>query len=82
MSLAHECDRCGDLFAGEIRGAVSIESIGCQVKGDGEYTTWGEIDLCPPCGRMVLEALGAAIQDNPTSTRKTRPIVPQPRTKT
>lgn len=65
MSMAHECDRCGELYPAATKGAGHIESFGvCD--GSDEYNTWSEIDLCAKCTQLVLNALGEALQNPPT----------------
>lgn len=61
MSTAHECDRCGNLYK-PTAGSVHIERLGIASESNPEVSDcWDEIDLCPACGKAVIDAVGEAI---------------------
>jgi hypothetical protein len=65
MSMARECDRCGELHRHE-KGVVTFETIRIGTDGDGTSNTWSEVDFCPKCSAELLEWLGPrALQEFP-----------------
>lgn len=60
MSLAKECDRCGELYK-LVPGALSILELGICRDAQGVMDTWSGIDFCPTCSESVRAAIGEAI---------------------
>lgn len=61
MSIANACDRCGNLYKPSA-GSVHIERLGIASESAPDvFDTWDEIDLCPTCGKSVIDAIGEAI---------------------
>lgn len=61
MSDAKKCDRCGSLY--EVRKGVVDLDVRIAKGGAGPYwSTWEEVDFCPACSKIVLAAIGKAIQ--------------------
>ncbi len=65
MSSAYKCDRCGGLYD-EAVGAVSIDQLFVTTAPAKDKSangdSWEQIDLCPTCGPIVIEALGGALK--------------------
>jgi hypothetical protein len=66
MGQALKCDRCGAMYPPS-KGSAYIGEMGYCEGGDNEFATWGEIDFCPACATVVLQAIGAALDDNPVA---------------
>lgn len=61
MSDASKCDRCGVFFEAE-PGTVSLD-VRINTKDDGAADGWTDIDLCKPCGKLVVALIAPALND-------------------
>lgn len=61
MSDARKCDRCETFFSPE-PGAVGLD-VHIDTDAEGSCTSWSDIDLCKPCGRLLLALIAACLND-------------------
>ncbi len=62
MSDAKKCDRCGDMYEVQ-KGVVGLEVHIAKGGGDSAvWDSWSEVDFCPTCSALVLDAIGKAIR--------------------
>lgn len=65
MSMAHQCEKCGELFKSKAGcltlGEVCIDEGNRTKDGSALLSTWTDVDLCFDCSKPVILAIGKAI---------------------
>src|SRR5438045_1919841 len=59
MSLARECDLCGDLFVWS-KGNASID-VSIAATKNGVSRTWSAIDFCAGCSKKLLDLIAPSM---------------------
>jgi hypothetical protein len=62
MSIARECDLCGDLFKPKA-GDISIGNLYRKKDADedGNSESWSDIDFCHKCSGRLMELIKPAL---------------------
>lgn len=67
MSDAKKCDRCEALYEVQT-GCVSLDvsvasppTHSVPDEADRSWQGWEDVDFCPPCSKLILEVIRAAL---------------------